>query len=151
MAALVVCALQTCSQLGQTSQRSLFEQAILACCMCRRKSLGNHIPAIASAVARIFASAAEHHGKIAASELVELLQEEAQRKAAPVSLGSLDKQRWLEMQSDAALGGVIAETFPETESPSVPKYLWDDSGNCGRWESCMSLQRSVVVHTGTKL
>ncbi|CAL5229867.1 g13278 [Coccomyxa viridis] len=81
------------------------------------------------AVAMLGAPAAQYQG---GREAIVLLREEARRKAAPVSLGKLDTMRWLGMQSNAALGDKIATTFPPVESASVPKYLWDDSGNCGR-------------------
>ncbi len=73
-------------------------------------------------------------------EFVGLLQEKAQRKAVPISLGRLDTRRWLGRQRHAGLRVEIAETFPVTEAASVkrPKYLWDDGGVGRRWESCMS-------------
>ena len=122
--------LQTCSQLGQTPQRSHFEQALLVSCMCCFKSLGNYVFAIADAGARL---GGRDFGKF-----VRLLQEKPQKEAAPVSLDKLDTRRWLGRQRHAALRAEIAKTFPVTESAPVPKYLWDVSGNCGRWASCMS-------------
>ena len=136
---------KTYSRLGEKLQRNNFELPLS--CGCRLESLSNPVSAIAEAVAMLGAPAAQYQG---GREAIVLLREEARRKAAPVSLGKLDTMRWLGMQSNAALGDKIATTFPPVESASVPKYLWDDSGNCGRCESCMSLQRSVMVRTGAK-
>lgn len=88
-------------------------------------------------------------------QFIRLLQKEAQRKAAPVSMGRLDTRQWLEMQRAAPLRIAVAEALPVTAAPAVPDYVWVDSDyvwvdsderdQCERWGSCMNLQRSAVV------
>ena len=56
-----------------------------------------------------------------------LLQKEAQRKAAPVSMGKLDTRQWLEMQSAAPLESAIAEELPVTRALAAPKYSWENN------------------------
>ncbi|CAL5227940.1 g10987 [Coccomyxa viridis] len=60
-------------------------------------------------------------------QFIRLLQKEAQRKAAPVSMGRLDTRQWLEMQRAAPLRIAVAEALPVTAAPAVPDYVWVDS------------------------